>query len=47
MQNFIYEMINQHGLKGSQAIEIYETLQKLSKNSNLSVEEAISLVINK
>ena len=47
MEEFIYEMINKYGLKTSQIIEMYETLQKVSEKSNLSVEETVKLVRDK
>lgn len=47
MEEYIYEMINQYGVKGNEAIEMYQTLQKVSKKSNLSVEKAVKLVKNK
>lgn len=47
MEEYIYEMINQYGVKGNEAIEMYQTLQKVSKNSNLSLEEAVKSVNNK
>lgn len=41
---FIENIIKQYELTNVQAKGIYEILQKVSKNSNLSVEEAIKLV---
>lgn len=45
--NYIQKMAKEYSFTAEQAISVYEELQKVSKTSNLSLEEAVKLVNTK